>query len=251
MTRFDGRVALVTGGAGGMGRAIARAFAVEGAAVVLADVDEDGVHETVTMIEAAGGVALGLRIDVADEAEVEAMVRTTIDRHGRLDHAVNAAAIEGEDVPVAELAVARFDQIMAVNVRSVFLCMQHEIRAMTEGGTIVNIASSSAHRPQMHQTAYAASKHAVLGLTRAAAIDYGVRGIRINAISPGAIDTPMLRNAMERRGRDEADTARRLSKMGRFGRPDEIARAALWLSSDDSTFTTGHALAVDGGFLAG
>jgi NAD(P)-dependent dehydrogenase (short-subunit alcohol dehydrogenase family) len=253
MQRFEGRVAFVTGGASGMGRAVSRAFAAEGASVVVADIDAEGGRQTVEAIEDAGGTAVFVHTDVADETAVEDAVGVALDRFGGLHHAVNAAAIEGEDVPAAELAVERFDLIMAVNVRSVFLCMQHEIRAMTgngRGGTIVNIASTNSYRPQPNQTAYTASKHAVLGLTRAAAIDYGGQGIRINAICPGAIDTPMLRNAMERRGRTEADTVNRLSLIGRFGEVDEIARAALWLSSEESSYTVGHALAVDGGYLA-
>jgi NAD(P)-dependent dehydrogenase (short-subunit alcohol dehydrogenase family) len=253
MQRFEGRVAFVTGGASGMGRAIAGAFAAEGASVVVADIDTDGGQQTVTAIEERGGTAAFVHTDVADDAAVRHAVGVALERYGRLDHGVNAAAIEGENVPAGELEVERFDLIMAVNVRSVFLCMQHEIRAMTgndHGGTIVNIASTNSYRPQPNQTAYTASKHAVLGLTRAAAVDYGSQGIRINAICPGAIDTPMLRNAMERRGRTEADTVGRLSLLGRFGQVDEIARAALWLSSDDSSYTVGHALAVDGGYLA-
>jgi NAD(P)-dependent dehydrogenase (short-subunit alcohol dehydrogenase family) len=253
MQRFEGRVVFVTGGASGMGRAIAGAFAAEGASVVVADIDTDGGQQTVTAIEARGGTAAFVHTDVADDTPVRQAVGVALERYGRLDHAVNAAAIEGENGPAAELEVERFDLIMAVNVRSVFLCMQHEIRAMAgndHGGTIVNIASTNSYRPQPNQTAYTASKHAVLGLTRAAAVDYGSQGIRINAICPGAVDTPMLRNAMERRGRTEADTVSRLSLLGRFGEVGEIAQAALWLSSDESSYTVGHALAVDGGYLA-
>ncbi|MEL6893625.1 MAG: SDR family oxidoreductase, partial [Actinomycetota bacterium] len=144
-----------------------------------------------------------------------------------------------------------FDRMMDVNTRGVFLCMKHQIRAMLEssGGSIVNIGSTNSFSPQHEQPAYTASKHAVLGLTRSAALDYARHGIRVNAICPGAIDTPMLRNAMARRGRDADAVAKRLSRFGRFGDPDEIAAAALWLCSDASSFTTGHALRVDGGML--
>ena len=166
---------------------------------------------------------------------------------------MNGAAIELERVPLHEVDDEVFDRIIAVNLRSIFLCMKHEIRAMLaggRGGAIVNIASTNSFRPQHHQSAYTASKHGVLGMTRNAAIDYGGQGIRINAVCPGAIDTPMLRAAMERRGRDPQDVADRLSLFGRFGQRDEIAKACLWLCSDDASFTTGHALAVDGGYLA-
>jgi glucose 1-dehydrogenase len=244
---------LVTGAASGMGRAIAEAFAAQGAVVVAADVNTAGGEATVDAIASMGGAAIFVRTDVADATDVEALVSVAVDSYGRLDCAVNAAAIEGESVPLAELNDDWFDTIQSVNVRGVYLCMKHELRAMLaggRGGAIVNFASTSSYRPQHHQSAYTASKHAVLGLTRSAAIDYARHGIRVNAICPGAIDTPMLRNAIERRGGSERDVINRLSLVDRFGSVDEIARAALWLCSDESSFTIGHALAVDGGYLA-
>ena len=166
--------------------------------------------------------------------------------------AVNAAAIENETVPLHECDVASFDRMQNINVRGTFLSMKHEIITMLAGGggKIVNIASTNSVRPQPNQPAYTASKHAVLGLTRSAAIDYAKHNIRVNAICPGSIDTPMLRGAMERRGRREEEVVDRLSLIGRFGRPEEIASAALWLCSDDSSFVLGHGLAVDAGYLA-
>ena len=193
-----------------------------------------------------------LTTDVGDAASVERLVTGTVDRFGRLDVAVNAAAIEFETAPLADLADDGFERMMRVNTTGLFTCMKHEIRAVLrhgDGGSIVNIASTNSFRPQHDQPAYTASKHAVLGLTRSAALDYARHGIRVNAICPGAIDTPMLHAAMERRGRAAHEVAARLSPLGRFGRPDEIAAAALWLCSDASSFTTGHALAVDGGML--
>jgi glucose 1-dehydrogenase len=250
---FDGKVAIVTGASGGMGQAIAIAFAAAGASVVAADLAEDAGRETVEQIAQAGGRAVFVATDVSDAAAVEALVARATSDFGRLDCAVNAAAIEGERGPLHEVDDATFDRIIAVNLRSIFLCMKHEIVAMLaggHGGAIVNIASTNSFRPQPHQSAYTASKHGVLGMTRNAAVDYGAEGIRINAICPGAIDTPMLRAAMERRGRQPEEVAGRLSLLGRFGQPDEIAQACLWLCSDESSFTTGHALAVDGGYLA-
>lgn len=249
---FTGEVAFVTGAAGGMGRAISLAFAAAGAAVVMADVDEAGGEETARRLREAGGTGTFVPPDVSDPDQVAAAVAVASSQLGRLDAAVNAAAIENETVPLHECDLADFDRMQAINVRGLFVCMQHELRAMLPAGkgAIVNIASTNAFRPQPNQPAYTASKHAVLGMTRASAIDYAKHGIRINAICPGAIDTPMLRGAMERRGRDPQDVANRLSLFGRFGTPEEIAAAALWLCSDASSFTTGHALGVDAGYLS-
>lgn len=240
---FTGKVALVTGATGGMGRAITAALGAAGATVMATDLADRGDLP---------GAAAFTSADVSDSAQVAALVASTVERFGTLDVAVNAAAIEFETVALADCSDDDFGRMMNVNTTGVFLCMKHEIAAMLAagGGSIVNIASTNSFRPQHDQPAYTASKHAVLGLTRSAALDYASRGIRVNAVCPGAIDTPMLRAAMERRGRDADDVAHRLSPLGRFGRPDEIAAAVLWLCSDASSFTTGHALAIDGGMLA-
>jgi NAD(P)-dependent dehydrogenase (short-subunit alcohol dehydrogenase family) len=248
---FTGEVAFVTGAGGGMGRAITSAFARAGASVVAADIDDAGGAETVAMVGDEGGIATFVHCDVSDPSSVAAAVDVAVTRFGALQCAVNAAAIEHETVPLHECELADFDRIQSVNVRGIFLSMKYEIEAMlANGGSIVNIASTNSIRPQPNQPAYTASKHAVLGLTRSAAIDYAARGIRVNAICPGSIDTPMLRKAIERRGRKREDVVDRLSLIGRFGRPDEIASAALWLCSDESSFVIGHPLAVDAGYLA-
>ena len=250
---FAGEVAFVTGASGGMGRAICLAFAQAGATVVMADVDEVGGRETVQWVCDSGAAGMFVTTDISVANQVAAAVAVATDRFGRLDVAVNAAAIENEMSPLHECDDAVFDRMLAVNVRGLFLSMKYELRVMLaqgRGGAIVNIASTNSFRPQHDQPAYTASKHAVLGLTRSAAYDYAGHGIRINAICPGTIDTPMLRNAMARRGRDPQDVVDRLSLFGRFGRPDEIAAGALWLCSDGASFTTGHPLAIDAGYLA-
>ncbi|MGY1810822.1 SDR family NAD(P)-dependent oxidoreductase [Blastococcus sp. SYSU D00669] len=253
MSRFAGRVALVTGGASGMGRASALALAAEGAAVVVADVAVEGGEQTAADIADKGGRAVFRRTDVSSADDVRAVVDAAVAEFGGLDVGVNAAAIENETRPLADCDEESFDRLIAVNLRSVFLCTKYEIRAMRtqgRGGAVVNIASTNSFRPQPHQPAYTASKHGVLGLTRAAAVDHAADGIRVNAVCPGAIETPMLLGAIAARGRDPQEVAGRLSLFSRFGAPEEIARAVLWLASDDASFTTGHALAVDGGYLA-
>jgi NAD(P)-dependent dehydrogenase (short-subunit alcohol dehydrogenase family) len=249
---FDGRSTIVTGGSGGMGRAIALAFAAAGSRVIVSDVMDAGGEETVALVREAGGEARYVRADVSSSSDVAAMVGAAVDAYGGLDYAVNAAAIEFEVDYLADLSEEDWDRMLDVNLKSVFLCLKHEITAMlaSGGGSIVNIASTNSYRPQAHQSAYTASKFGVLGLTKSAAVDYAPQGIRINAICPGSIDTPMLRGAMAKRGRDPQEVANRLSLIGRFGTPEEIAAAALWLCSGVAGFTIGHALAVDGGYLS-
>ena len=241
---LQGRVALVTGATGGMGMAICRRLMEAGAHVVATDLQQD---------RELGDGATYVAGDIADPDHVMAVVAKAVALHGRLDCAVNAAGIEFETVPLAECADDDFDRMMNVNTKGVFLSMKYELRAMIKagnGGSIVNIASTNSFRPQHNQPAYTASKHAVLGLTRSAAIDYARKNIRVNCVVPGAINTPMLHNAMDRRNRTADDVASRLSQFGRFGEPGEIANAVMFLCSDASSFTTGHALSVDGGMLA-
>ena len=249
---FAGKVALVTGAAGGMGRATAQAFAAAGAKVVAADIAVDEGEQTAKLIRGNGGKAVFVRTDVSDAADVEAAVATAVNEYGGLDCAANMAAIETETTFLADCEEATFDRLVAVNLRSIFLCLKYEIRAMLQrgGGSIVNIASTNSFRPLPKQAVYTATKHGVIGLTKTAAIEYAGQGIRVNAVAPGAIDTPMLRGAIAARGSDEAEVISRLSLVGRFGDPTEIANAVLWLCSDGSTYTVGHTLAVDGGYLA-
>jgi NAD(P)-dependent dehydrogenase (short-subunit alcohol dehydrogenase family) len=248
---FTGKVALVTGAAGGMGRATAQAFAAAGAKVVAADIAADEGEQTAKLIRGNGGEAVFVRTDVSDAADVEAAVATAVNEYGGLDCAANMAAIETETTFLADCEEATFDRLVAVNLRSIFLCLKYEIRAMLQrgGGSIVNIASTNSFRPLPKQAVYTATKHGVIGLTKTAAIEYAGKGIRVNAVAPGAIDTPMLRGAIAARGSDEAEVISRLSLVGRFGDPTEIANAVLWLCSDRSTYTIGHTLAVDGGYL--
>lgn len=256
--QLEQRVCIVTGAVGGMGRAIVETLLSEGASVVATDLSGERLEQLAAELNSDHLTVQ--RGDVSLEADVSAVVDTAMSTYGRLDAAVNAAAIEFERVPLHELPVDDYERMMAVNSRSIFLSMKYELTAILASsvpagrerlrGSIVNIASTNSFIPQNHQAAYTASKHAVLGLTRSAALDYARRGIRVNAICPGAIDTPMLREAMERRGRSPEEVAGRLSPLGRFGEPSEIAQAALWLCSDASSFTTGHALAVDGGMLS-
>jgi NAD(P)-dependent dehydrogenase (short-subunit alcohol dehydrogenase family) len=248
---FAGKVALVTGAAGGIGRAAALAFGRAGATVVVADTSVDGGHATAAMIVEAGGKALFVQTNVTRAAEVEALIDKTVASYGRLDCAFNNAGIEEEHLALADGDEALFDRIMDVNVKGAWLCMKYQIRQMLKqgGGTIVNTASVAGLTGAPTQAIYAASAHAVVGLTRTAAAEYARAGIRINSVCPGAVKTPMLARALEREPQREKKL-RSAHPIGRFAEPAEIANAGLWLCSDQSSFVTGHQLAVDGGLTA-
>lgn len=248
---FTGKSVLVTGGASGIGRAAALSFAREGARVTVSDVDATGGEQTVADIRQAGGDAQFVKADISKSADVEALIGKVVAAYGRLDCAFNNAGIEIEHLPLAGSDEATFDRIMSVNVKGVWLCMQHEIRQMLKqgGGAIVNTASVAGLVGAPLQPIYAASKHAVVGLTKTAAAEYSRFGIRINTVCPGIIRTPMLERALEREPKREK-TIVKVHPIGRLGEAQEIANAALWLCSDSASFVTGHQLAVDGGLTA-
>lgn len=248
---FSGQVALVTGGAAGIGRATALAFASEGLKVVVSDLDAANGEATVEAIRAAGGEASFVRCDVTREAEVKALMEGVIGAYGRLDYAFNNAGIEIEKGKLADGGEDEFDAIMAVNVKGVWLCMKHQIPLLLAqgGGAIVNTASVAGLGAAPKMSIYAASKHAVIGLTKSAAIEYAKKKLRVNAVCPAVIDTDMFRRAYEADPR-KAEYAAAMHPVGRIGLVEEIAAAVLYLCSDGAAFTTGHALAVDGGVTA-
>jgi len=248
---FAGRVALVTGAASGIGRGTALAFAGAGARLVLADIDAEAGAALAAKIEAAGGEALFVRADVADAKQVDEMVAAALARFGRIDCAFNNAGIEEEHLKLAESDEALYDRMMAINVKGVWLCMRRLIAQMLVqgGGAIVNTASVAGLVGAPRHAIYAASKHAVVGLTKSAAAEYGRKGIRINDVCPGVIRTAMLDRAIERdAGSEEAMV--RMHPIGRLGTIEDVAAAVLWLCSDASAFVSGHSLAVDGALTA-
>jgi NAD(P)-dependent dehydrogenase (short-subunit alcohol dehydrogenase family) len=249
--QFEGKVALVTGGASGIGRATALAFARAGAKVVVADIAVAAGRETLRMIEEAGGDAVFVRTDVSQADEVEALIKQALEAYGRVDCAVNNAGVIGEMAPTAKCTEENFDQVIGTNLRGTWLCMKHEIAHMLErgGGVIVNMSSVSGIRGLPDFPAYAASKAGILQLTRTATLEYAKWGIRINAVCPGTIATPMVAGVVAARPELEQEFLA-LHPVGRIGKPEEVAQAVLWLCSDAASFVTGHALAVDGGYLA-
>src|SRR5436309_3001672 len=246
---FTGKVAFVTGAASGIGRAVALAFSGAGASVVAADVSKQGNQETARLIQEEGGRALAVRCDVTRAADVKAALDKTVEAFGRLDFAFNNAGIEPrKSAPTAEYEEEEWNRIIDTNLRSVFLCMKHEIPLILKqgGGAIVNTSSGAGIIGIKGSPAYTAAKHGVIGLTRAAALDYAAQNIRVNAVCPGYIDTAMM-------GRFTGGTPEGRAKViaeepvGRMGKPEEIAAAVLWLCSDAAAFMVGHAMVIDGG----
>lgn len=250
--RLDCKVAIVTGAGMGMGAATARVFAGYGAQVIVSDINADAGEETAAAIRAAGGEARFVACDVAEEAQVRDLVAQAVAAFGRLDCAVNNAAITPDTLPIAEADMDVWDRVIRVDLRGVMLCMKYQIRqflAQGNGGAIVNVGSVSSVRPQPGNSAYVAAKHGVVGLTKTGSLEYAPQGIRVNAVLPGAVDTPMLRGALASSGQTEADFAPALSLFGRFGRPEEVAEASAWLCSDAASYVTGHSLAAEAGYL--
>ncbi|GAB3114181.1 SDR family oxidoreductase [Aestuariicella hydrocarbonica] len=247
------KVAIVTGGAMGMGQATAELFAEAGASVMVADLNETLGQQVVDSINASGGTAAFCRVDISQAREVEVMVATTVEAFGRLDVAINNAAMAPDDKPVAEFDESVWDKVMAVDLKGTALCMKYEIAqlmAQGNGGSIVNISSVSGFRPQPNNIAYVAAKHGVVGMTKVAALEYGGNNIRVNTVAPGAIDTPMLRTTMTDVGVDPDEFASQLSLLNRFGQAREIAQASLWLASDLSSYLTGTTIHADAGYTS-
>jgi NAD(P)-dependent dehydrogenase (short-subunit alcohol dehydrogenase family) len=244
--RFTDKVVLITGAASGIGRATSLAFAAEGARVAILDRSADTLEAVHASLKDAGGVVLTIACDVSSPDQVEGAVKQVVDRFGRLDIAFNNAGVENKAAPVHEIDLAEWDRILGINLRGTFICMKHELAQMVKqgGGVVVNTSSGAGIRGVEGGAAYAASKHAIIGLTRSAALDYAKHNIRVNAVLPGNIETPM----MDRFTGGDIQKAIDLEPVGRLGKPEEIAEAVLWMASDLGGFVTGAATVIDGGW---
>lgn len=247
------KVTIVTGAAMGMGQATAELFAKNGAKVVIADFNKEEGQKVADAIQADGGEATFIKVDVSNEEEVKNLVEKTVEKYGRLDGAVNNAALTPDDKKIDEMDMDYYDRLMSVDLKGVFLCMKYELKQMVkqgDGGSIVNTSSVSGLRPQPANPAYVAAKHGVIGATKQAAMDYGEYNIRVNTVAPGAIDTPMLRGALDQFGLDPVEYAKQLSMINRFAQAEEVGEANMWLLSDRASYVTGAVLPVDGGYTA-
>ena len=249
---LDGKVALITGAGSGIGRATSKIFAREGAKLILADVVEEGGQETLRMLNEAGADAIFVKTDISRWADVEAMVAKAVEKYGRLDCAFNNAGIEGEGGQTHECTEANWNRVMAINLTGVWLCMKAEIAQMLKqggGGAIVNTSSGAGLAGIRGMPAYVAAKHGVAGLTRAAALEYGRHNLRINAVCPGPIRTPMMARGLRQRP-DLEERYARSEPLKRLGEPEEIGEAVAWLCSERASYVTGLPMPVDGGFMA-
>jgi NAD(P)-dependent dehydrogenase (short-subunit alcohol dehydrogenase family) len=251
---LEGKVAIITGAASGMGEDTARLFADSGAKVAVADINVEKAEAVAADISAAGGEAIAVGVDISKSAEVEAMVATTVAAWGRMDIAVNNAAIIPAYGMMSDFDEDDWDRLMAVDLKGTALCLKYELRqlqAQGGGGSIINISSGAGFRPLPTQVAYVVAKAGVHALTRVAALENGAAGIRVNTVAPGAVDTPMLHEALEKAGLgSEAEYAPQITVLGRFAKAREIARATLWLASDHSSYVTGTVIHADGGYVS-
>ena len=243
--RFEGKIAFIPGAASGIGRATAIAFAAEGARVMVTVRGEAALRETAGQVKTAGAEVLAITCDVSKPEEVEAAVAQAIRAFGRIDCAFNNVGVENKAAPLHEIELEEWDRILGINLRGTFVCMKHEIAQMVrQGGVVVNTSSGAGIRGVAGGSAYAASKHAIIGMTKSAALDYAMQNIRVNAVLPGNIATPM----MDRFTGGDIQKAIDLEPVGRLGKPEEIAEAVLWMCSDLGGFVTGSAIVVDGGW---
>jgi NAD(P)-dependent dehydrogenase (short-subunit alcohol dehydrogenase family) len=250
MSLFNGKTAIVTGAASGIGRTSALLYAKKGAKIVVSDVDTSGGQETVQMITDQGGEAFFFQTDVSDHKQCEALVEATVSEYGRLDIAFNNAGIGGEQNPTADYSIEGWQKLIGINLSGVFYCMKYQIPAMlkTGGGAIVNMASILARVGIENSPAYVTSKHGVIGMTQNAAIEYGRHGIRVNSVGPGFIRTPLI--AELEANEEVRNQLIAMHPIGRLGEPEEVAELVIWLSSDKASFVTGAYYPVDGGYLA-
>jgi NAD(P)-dependent dehydrogenase (short-subunit alcohol dehydrogenase family) len=248
---FENKVALVTGAGSGLGLATAKAFAEAGASVVLADWHEEAVRSAAADLAANGHKALAIRCDVANDADVEAMVAKIVAEFSRLDAAYNNAGVQNALAETADATREDFDRVMGINLRGVWACMKFELQQMRKqrSGAIVNCSSLGGLIGGAERGTYHAAKHGVIGFTKSAALEYGTKGIRVNAVCPGLIQTPMSDQMVAEGQGDALKAIEKMIPMGRVGRPEEIASSVLWLCSDAASYVTGQSISVDGGFV--